>query len=66
MPYNSRFRETKFDFSRLFQKRGQSVVTRTPRLSFLDGLPGPNPARLLRNYQALTNPQPVRYLLPLA
>jgi hypothetical protein len=31
----------------------------------LDGLPSPNPARLLRNYQALTNPQPVRYLLPL-
>jgi hypothetical protein len=32
----------------------------------LDGLPSPNPTRLLRNYQPLTNPQPVRYLLPLA
>jgi hypothetical protein len=32
----------------------------------MDGLPSPNPAPLLRNYQALTNPQPVRYLLPLA
>jgi hypothetical protein len=43
-----------------------ATTAREYRSRVLDGLPSPNSARLLRNYQALTNPQPVRYLLPLA